>query len=114
MKTRLLISTITLLVSIFILSVSASAETYPVPDNYGTIQEALGACQNGDTVIVRDGIWSGTDNRNLDFSGIALTLRSENGPADCIIDCKGSGRGFYFHNGETSDSIVDGFTIING
>ena len=50
----------------------------------------------------------------IDFQGKAITVRSEHGPAGCIIDCQGNGRGFYFHHGETEYSVVQGFTIING
>lgn len=31
-----------------------------------------------------------------------------------MIDCENSGRGFYFHSGETAESVVSGFTIKNG
>ncbi|MCH8824351.1 MAG: right-handed parallel beta-helix repeat-containing protein [Planctomycetes bacterium] len=47
-----------------------------------------------------------------------ITVRSANGPDNCIIDCQGSEadpqRGFYFDSGETADAVVDGFTITNG
>jgi len=89
-------------------------QTYYVPDNYSTIQDALDACMDGDTVIVRDGTYSGMGNKNLDFKGKAVTLRSENGPSNSIIDCALDGRGFIFHSGEISDSVVEGFTIMNG
>lgn len=83
-----------------------------VPDDYTTIQAALDNCAD-DTIIVRDGTYTGAGNKNLDFGGRAITLRSENGAPYCIIDCEGDGRGFYFHSGETSASVVDGFTIQN-
>ena len=94
----------------------AFGATYYVPDNFGSIQEALSSPSvvNGDYIIVRDGTYTGANNKNLDFGGKAITLRSENGAANCTIDCEGDGRGFYFHSGETSASVVDGFTIING
>jgi len=88
--------------------------TFYVPDEYSCIQEALDAASDGDTIIVRDGTYTGACNKNLDFKGKAITLRSENGAQNCIIDCGDDGRGFYFHSGETSVSVVDGFTIING
>ncbi|MBI5117115.1 right-handed parallel beta-helix repeat-containing protein [Candidatus Poribacteria bacterium] len=92
----------------------AAASVYYVPDNYATMQAAIDAGVSGDTIIVRDGIYKGAGNKDIDFKGKALTLRSENGPAGCIIDCEASGRGFYFHSGETSASVLDGFTVING
>ena len=87
-----------------------------VPDNYGTIQPAIDASLDGDTVMVRDETYTGPGNVDLDFGGRAITVRSENGPEGCIIDCQNiSGtRGFYFHSGEGADSIVEGFTIRRG
>ncbi|MHC4646474.1 MAG: hypothetical protein ACYTBJ_13315, partial [Planctomycetota bacterium] len=52
------------------------------------------------------------------FGGKAITVRSENGPANCIVDCQGTApephRGFYFHSGEGTSSVVEGFTITGG
>jgi hypothetical protein len=83
-------------------------------ETYTEIQPAINAASSGDTIIVRDGTYTGTDNKNVDFGGKAITVKSENGAQYCIIDCQGSGRGFYFHSGEGSGSVVDGFTIKNG
>ena len=79
-----------------------------------TIQGAIDAAEYLDCIVVSDGVYSGLGNYDLDFGGKAITLRSENGPNDCIIDPCGMGRGFHFHNGETDLSVVDGFTIRNG
>jgi len=81
---------------------------------YNTIQEGLDAADNGDTVVVADGNYSGTGNKNLDFKGKAIYLKSKNGPESCVIDCEHNGRGFYFHSGEGHDSVVHGFTIQRG
>src|SRR5262249_544466 len=57
----------------------------------------------------------GEGNKNLDFRGKAITVRSEsNDPALCIVDCQQAGRGFNFHSGETAASTVSGLTIQNG
>ena len=63
---------------------------------------------------IRVKAWDGSDDHDLDFGGKAITLRSENGPETCIIDCEGAGRGFYFHSAESGETVVDGFTIRNG
>jgi len=89
-----------------------------VPTNYATIQEAINAAEDSDMVIVADGIYTGPGNRDIDFKGKAIIVRSESGPENCIIDCNGTEddrhRGFYFHTDERASSIVKGFTITNG
>lgn len=92
--------------------------TISVPSDYNNIQAAIDAAFDGDMIIVADGTYTGTGNRDIDFRGKAITVRSENGPLNCIIDCQGSAasnhRGFYFHLGEHKDSALEGFTIIHG
>ena len=61
-------------------AMAASATTIYVPDNYATVQEAVNASNNGDTIIVRDGTY--TENIKVDKS---LTIRSENGSAFTTI-----------------------------
>ena len=81
---------------------------------FDSIQEAIDASLGHATINVLDGTYTGPGNRNIDFYGKAITLRSMNGPSNCVIDCEGSGRGFDFHSGETQQTIVAGFTITNG
>ncbi len=93
---------------------STRADTLHVPDDYPTIQAAINAAFDGDTVLVADGVYTGQGNKNLDLGGKAIAVRSENGPENCIIDCEGDGRGFAFASNEGADSIVEGLTITNG
>ena len=85
---------------------------------YETIQAAIDDANDYDMVLVADGSYSGEGNRDLDFKGKAITVRSANGPNNCIIDCNGTKddphRGFYFHSGEDANSSLAGFTIVNG
>ncbi len=85
-----------------------------VPGDFATIQAAIDRAWNQDTIWVADGIYTGPGNYDIDFLGLAITVRSEHGPDRCIIDCQMKGRGFFFHNGESSTSILDGFTIKHG
>jgi hypothetical protein len=80
---------------------------------FDAIQEGINAAVDGDTVLVLDGTYIGTDNKNLDFGGKVISVRSWNGSDTCIIDCQHDGRGFYFHSGEMADAVLDGFTITN-
>ncbi len=79
-----------------------------------TIQAGINAAQDGDTVQVADGVYKGEGNKNIDFLGNAITVRSENGAENCIIDCEGDGRGFYFRRGEKRASALEAFTITHG
>ena len=81
-----------------------------------TIQAAIDAAEDGQTVLVMAGTYTVEGNVNLDFRGKKITVRSESGRAKTIIDCENveNTRGFYFHSGETSQAIVSGFTIKNG
>ncbi len=86
--------------------------------DFNTIQAAIDDAYDGDTIIVADGTYTGDGNRDIDFLGKAITLRSENGPENCIIDCNGTlaekHRGFHFHSQEDSNSVLAGFTVTNG
>ena len=81
------------------------------PADFNKIQAAIDYANNGDTIIVADGIYSGNGNRDIDFRGKSITVKSQNGPENCIIDCQGiEHKGFYIHD---ANSIVKGFTITN-
>ena len=85
-----------------------------VPGDYNTIQAAVDRAWDGDTVWVADGTYTGQGNHDIDFEGRAITVRSENGADNCVIDCLMEGRAFYFHTDEDANSVVSGFTISNG
>lgn len=90
------------------------------PADFDNIQAAIDDSNDGDTVLVADGTYTEDGNRDIDFKGKAITVRSENGPESCIIDCSqpelpyDDCRGFHFHSGEDSNSVLSGFTITNG
>jgi parallel beta-helix repeat protein/predicted outer membrane repeat protein len=97
---------------------SGMASVIHVPSDFVTIQAAINSTIDGDTVLVADGTYTGSGNRDIDFGGKAICVVSENGAAVTTIDCQADSldphRGFYFHNGEDSTSILSGFTITNG
>ncbi len=88
--------------------------TYRVPSEYPTIQDAVDACRDGDTIIVADDVYTGEGNRDIDFYNLAIVIISENGPENCIIDPNGivgnPHRAFYVGGG----AWIEGFTIRNG
>jgi len=81
---------------------------------FDSIQKAIDYALSKQEIIVLPGRYTGAGNRDIDFGGKGLTVRSESGPTTCVIDCQGLGRGFYFHSGEGPNSVVEGLTIING
>jgi len=97
---------------IVVLAVSwAAAASRLVPDEYANIQAAIDDCNDGDVVIVADGVYTGVGNGGIDFQGKAITVQSLNGPGGCTIDCGLEGRGFHFHSSEDANSVVSGFTV---
>ncbi len=92
-----------------------SGATLHVPSVFPTIQLGIDASSDGDTVLVAGGTYSGHGNRDIDFRGKAIVVRSSAGPDDTIIDCGGKGsRGFVFENDEGPDSKLEGFTVREG
>ncbi len=90
------------------------ARTIHVPSEFSTIQAGIDTAVNGDLVLVSSGIYTSIGNKNLDFKGKAITVQSQNGQHETIIDCQGEGRGLFFHSGEGINSRFSGFTIKNG
>ncbi len=105
-------------VLVSVVGASIHPTTINVPSDEATIQEALDTAENGDTVLVAPGIYTGDGNRDIDFGGKSVVLMSTMGADSTIIDCQGSQseehRAFYFHNGEDSSTLIHGFTIQNG
>ncbi|MCK4413322.1 MAG: hypothetical protein KAY32_07255 [Candidatus Eisenbacteria sp.] len=105
-----------LLACALVAACSASAETFIIgPTDPAGIQGAIDAAESGDTIELLDGTYQGENNRELDFGGKAITLRSKNRvPRNCILDCEGLGRALLFHSGEGADALVSGLTLRNG
>ncbi|MCK4302909.1 MAG: right-handed parallel beta-helix repeat-containing protein, partial [Candidatus Eisenbacteria sp.] len=83
--------------------------------DYPTIQAAIDAAPEGMLIYLTDGVFTGDGNRNIDFLGKAITVKSQSGdPAACAIDCQFAGRGFFFCSGEAAESVLQGVTVANG
>ena len=91
-----------------------SSGTFHVPGDFETIAEAVNFALDDSLILVADGTYGGTNNCNISFRGKALTLMSENGPENCILDCDLLHRAFEFTTHEGPDSVLEGFTIKNG
>src|SRR3989338_3748503 len=77
---------------------------------FTTIQGAINAAINGDTVLVSPG----TYNETINFYGKAITVKGAKGASQTIIDGGGLGTVVYFGSGEGNNSVLDGFTIKGG
>ena len=89
---------------VFLTIGNAQSKVIYVPDDYNKVQQAVDAAFEGDTIIVRDGIYS--ENINVHEG---LTIRSEKGPENCIIKSASS-------NDNVFDIIrnhvnISGFTV---
>jgi parallel beta-helix repeat protein len=98
----------TVVIAVVALNVSmgcASASPIYVPDNYSTIQEAVDHATPGETIIVRDEVY--TENVIIDRR---LTIRSENGSSNAVVDA---------HTGDNGFAVlvdwvnISGFTVTN-
>ncbi len=96
-------------------AVSDPLEDGTIAHPFDAIQEGINAAVYGDTVLVADGLYTGEGNRDMNFNGKRITVGSENGPGECVIDGEGSWNelhtAFLFDSGEGPYSILRGFTI---
>lgn len=79
--------------------------------DYQTIQQAINASQDGDTIVVKPGTYA----EQVGFSGRKVTVRSE-APDDpaivaATIIAADSGYSVFFDFGEGATSVLEGFTI---
>jgi len=93
------------------------AEIITVPDSYSTIQAAINASSDFDTVLVSAGFYQ----ENIDFNGKNIVLTStyiiDQDSAiisSTIIDGGQDGSVVIFENNENENAVIEGFTIQNG
>ena len=98
---------IPLLVLFFTPNILFGQSTLYVPDDFSSIQAGIHGIQDGDTLIVRDGVYY----ENIVVSGRQISILSENGAATTIIDGMHNGTTFSANHGTYT---IDGFTIRNG
>ena len=81
-----------------------------VPTQYATIQSAIDAANENDTIIVQPGTYY----ENINLKGKAIRLTSSDGPKVTIIDGNGTGPVVRCVSGEGPNTVLDSFTITGG
>ena len=100
---------------LFVLGLAAllpAQSTWYVPDHFATIQAGIDGSSNGDTVIVRDGIYF----ENINFNGREITLMSENGPSQTEINGIGASDSVvkFIDTTYSPATLLSGFSITFG
>lgn len=112
MRTRGLLTLLSLVAGLTVLVAPSAhaAVTINVPGDQPTIQSAVNAAANGDTVLVAPGTYF----EHVDFKGKAIVVRSAAGAQTAIIDGGGTDQVVVFRAGEGRSSVLRGFTITHG
>jgi len=84
--------------------------------HFPTIQNAVLAAANGDTVWLMSGVYRGGGNRDIEIGMKVVTIRSIiNDPTQCIIECRGDSNSAYsgivVGPGTASKCTIEGVTI---
>jgi hypothetical protein len=94
------------------------SETIHVPADYSTIQAAVDVSNDGDTVLIADGVYTGEGNINIALKGKNIVIKSESGAENCILDGSGNPNAVCFNPPDSSAlskflASIQGFTIQN-
>jgi len=101
---------VTLVLAICFISETVFGDTITVPKDFSTIQAAIDASENGDQILVKNGLYV----ENIDFCGKGVTVKSESGPNHTFIDGNKKGSVVTFKNSEGPASVLSGFTVMKG
>ncbi len=89
---------------------AVAATIIHVPGDQPTIQAGIDAASPGDTVLVA----AGTYVENIDFKGKEITVKSESGAKNTVIDGNQAGTVVLINASSAQKPVLRGFTIRNG
>lgn len=96
----------------------ARADSFLVRPNgsgdFATIQGAVDAAAEGDTIVLATGTFTGAGNVNVDSRSKGLVVRGEGDAAATTIDCAWTTRAFRVHDNTSSFFVIANVTITRG
>ncbi len=91
---------------------SSLADVINVPGDQPTLSAAVAAAQAGDEIVLADGVYTSTNDLNVEIN-LSLTIRSASGdPNACVFDYTQNPGSLQFRAGSTG-SVVEGIGIRN-
>ncbi|MBT4530630.1 MAG: hypothetical protein HOC27_05445 [Phycisphaerae bacterium] len=113
------IATLTIGVVTSLLLIETSlAGTWIVSSNgkadFNNIQGAINAASDGDEILVYPGTYTSTGDEVVNTAGKAIWLHSSDGPEVTIISGENARRCMLISSGESTSTLIEGFTLTNG
>ena len=99
-----------LLPTVLFISCTSNAGTILVPTEMPTITSAINSAIDGDTIFVAPGTYYET----INMRGKAITIESTHGQGATVINAQGFSTCAMFTMGETTKTVLRGFTLTGG
>lgn len=98
---------------------TAAADTFVVDVDgttpYQTITDGISAAGDGDTVLIRSGVYTGSGNAPFACGAKRVFICSESDSPDSVtIDCQSSSRGVHINGGQDTTFVLRSVTITGG
>ena len=81
------------------------------PADFDNIQDAVNVAIDGDEILVKPGMYTGSGDQVIDMMGKSITLKATEGLGKAVIDGQMIRRGIMCQSGETTLTVIQGFTI---